>query len=427
VAATTTVTLTATAGTLTASATITVNPGGGWTITVAGRAVLDDGRALGGAPVRIDPGGHLATTLANGNFTVTGVTTPYDLAVANVAERSAVVYVGLTLTDPVAVVPTRVPVLPPRTGTVAGTVESSTGCNASMDPCTSFVGFGSTYTSGTAPALPGYSISLGWDGPASLQGTLYLLQSSVNASTGATSFWYGSKNGVTVTDGNTTIESWGASSVAPVPTATLAGTGTVASGYWVESASLHLELPLVTLPAAICTASQLPVEPPCAPGPYVAEVPSVVGATLAGVVDARAPGGEMVLLQRSGGQPNATGFDFTIQAAPSQLAPANGTTGVTPSTAFSWTAYPGGVHGVVFSPDAASHPQYMVYTAATTTTLPNLTTLSAELALPAGAGYTWYATGWEPATMDVWASPLELAYVTRFSLGISAGATFTTQ
>jgi hypothetical protein len=421
------VTLTATAGTLTASATITVNPGGGATITVAGRAILDDGRALGGAPVRVDPGGHLATTLANGNFTVTGVTTPYDLAVANLAEKSAVIYQGLTRTDPVAVVPTRIPVLPPRSGTIAGTVESSTGCNASTDPCTGYVGFGSPYASGAAPAMPGYSLSLGWDGPASFEGTLHLLQSSVNGSTGATSFWYGSKNGVTVTDGNTTIESWGASSVAPVPTATLAGTGTVASGYWVESASLYLDLPLVTLPAAICTASQLPVEPPCAPGPFVAEVPNVVGTTLTGVVDARAPTGEMVYFQRSGGQPNATGFDFTIQAAPSQLAPASGATGVTASTAFSWTAYAGGVHGVIFAPDAASHPQYMVYTAATTTTLLDLTTLSAELALPAGAGYSWYATGWEPATVDDWASPLDIAYVNPFSIGISAGATFTTQ
>ncbi len=243
----TTVTLTATAGTLTATATITVNPSGGGTITVNGTVLLDDGTPLASAPVRIDPGSHTATTAANGTFSISGVTTPYDLAAINAVEKVAVVYVGLTRTNPTVVVPTRGAVQPPllpRSATISGTVESNTGCRAGTDPCKSDLEFVSSVTGGSGTANPAtglYSFTPRWDGVASFQGSLHLFQTRTNATTQAKSFWYGAKTGVSVTDGGTTTENWGPSSVTALPPATLSGTGTVAPGYTVLTASLMLE------------------------------------------------------------------------------------------------------------------------------------------------------------------------------------------
>jgi nitrogen fixation protein FixH len=422
------VTLTATAGTLTATATITVNPGGGGTITVAGTVLLDDGTPLASAPVRINPGGHAATTAANGTFSIPGVTTPYDLSAINPAEKVAVVYVGLTRTNPTAIVPTR-GAAPPfaNQATISGAVESNTGCRAAMAPCLSFLGFGSSLASGTGLDIPsiGYSISLGWDGAASFQGTLHLLQSSTNTMTDVTSYWYGAKTGVNVTNGGTTTENWGSSSVASLPAATLGGTGTVASGYTVQGANLLLELPNVTLPATSCVP---PAGPPCAAGAYTVDAPNVAGATLAGLVFAQGPNGESVFTQRRGGTPNATNFNYDIQAAPSLQAPANNATGTTTSTAFSWTPFAGGVHTVVFDPVVTTNPQYYVYTAGTSTTIPNLAAASASVALPAGAAYDWGVTGVAPvASVDAWAGASGPPIANPYTVGSSQGFTFTTQ
>jgi hypothetical protein len=426
----TTVTLTATAGTLTATATITVNPAGGGTITVNGTVLLDDGTPLVGAPVRIDPGAHTATTVAGGTFSVSGVTTPYDLAAANAAEKVAVVYKGLTRADPTAVVPTR-GAAPPfaNSGIVSGSVEANTGCRAGTAPCTSYLGFGSTVTSGTGLFVPmvGYSINLLWDGATSFQGSLHLLQSSTDPSTEVTSYWYGAKTGVSVTNGGNTVENWGSSSVAALPAATLSGTGTVASGYSVMGASLSLVLPNVEIPAISCSSTPGPAQPPCAPGAFTVDVPSVASTTLAGSVVAEGPNGETVFTRRTGGVANGTGFDYAIQAAPSLQAPADNATGVTTSTAFSWTAFAAGFHAVVFDPVVATDPQYHVYTPGTTTTLSNLSALAAQVALPAGASYSWGVTGFAPATIDDWAGATAPPTANPFTVGNSQGFGFTTQ
>jgi hypothetical protein len=430
----TTVTITATAGTLTATATITVNPSGGGTITVNGTVLLDDGTPLASAPVRIDPGAHAATTAANGTFSISGVTTPYNLAAINTVEKVAVVYVGLTRTDPTAHLPTTGGALPPpaRSATISGTVESNTGCRAGTDPCKSDLEFVSSVTGGSGTANPAtglYSFIPRWDGVASFQGTLHLFQTRTNATTQAKSFWYGAKTGVSVTDGGTTTENWGPSSVTALPPATLSGTGTVATGYTVLTAGLTLVLGNVSFSANSCMSLPGPAEPPCAAGPYTVDAPNLTGATLTGVVLAQGTNGESVITIRTGGAANGTGFDYAIQAAPSLQAPADLATGVTTATAFSWTAFSGGVHEVVFDPAVATDPRYYVYTAGTSTTIPNLAALSASVALPAGATYSWGVSGFAPSSINAWAStsggPSPLPNPVTF--GNSQGFGFTTQ
>jgi hypothetical protein len=408
-----------------------VNPAGGGTITVTGTVLLDDGTPLASAPVRIDPGARATTTAANGTFTLTGVTTPYNLSAVHAAGKVAVVYVGLTRTNPTAVVPTTgTTPLPARSATVAGTVEANAGCRAGTAPCQSNLAFGSSVAAGTGTANPltgAYSIPLRWDGVASFQGTLHLLQASTDPISTTTSYWYGTKPGVTVTDGATTTENWGPSSVAALPAATLKGTGTVATGYTVQTATLALVLPNVSVLATTCVSTPPPAEPPCAPGAFTADVPSVAGATLTGSVFAQNPNGESVFTVRTGGVANGTGFDFAIQAAPSILSPADQTPGVTTSTAFSWTAFSGGVHTVAFDPLVSTNPRYYVYTAGTSTTIPDLAAASSAVALPAAQAYGWSVTGLAPTTIDAWAAPTGPALANPFTVGDSQFFGFTTQ
>jgi len=429
--ATATATLTATAGGLTASATITVNPAGGGTVTVNGTVLLDDGTPLASAPVRIDPGAHATSTAADGTFTVSGVTTPYDLAAVHEAGKVVVAYVGLTRTDPAAVVPTRTAAPPFADGaTVSGTVEPNTGCSAGSAPCQTYLGFGSATVTGLAVSNPFtgvYSVPLAWNGAASFQGTLHLLQGSADPVTGRVSFWYGARSGVTVANGQDTAESWAPSSVTALPGATLSGTGTVAPGYDLVNSTLSLVLPGVTIPASSCAARPAPARPPCAPGAFTEDAPGVAGATLTVTVAAQGPNGESVAVTRTGGVANGTGFDYAIQAAPTLQAPADGATGVTTSTAFSWTAFAGGVHTVIFKPDEASDPWYYVYTAGTSTTIPDLSSASASVALPAHGSYGWGISGLAPATIDAWAGPSGPAPANPPTVGDSVGFAFTTR
>jgi hypothetical protein len=273
--------------------------------------------------------------------------------------------------------------------------------------------------------ITGYSISLGWDGVTSFQGTLHLLQSRTDPISTTTSYWYGAKTGVPVTNGGNTVENWGPASVTALPAATLGGTGTVASGYTIQGASVSLVLPNVTIPATSCNSAPAPG---CAPGAFTADVPNVAGTTLSGSVAAQGPNGELVVVSRTGGVANGTGFDFAIQAAPSLQAPTNNTTGVTTATAFSWTAFTGGVHTVIFDPVVTTEPQFYVYTAGTSTTIPDLGAVSAAVALPAGAAYTWDVTGFAPvASIDAWAGASGPPIANPFSAGTSQGFGFTTQ
>jgi hypothetical protein len=153
----------------------------------------------------------------------------------------------------------------------------------------------------------------------------------------------------------------------------------------------------------------------------------VAQTTLSGSVIAQGPNGETTLVQRTGGAANGSGFDFAIQAAPSLQAPAHNATGVTTSTAFSWTAFSAGVHVVVFDPAVATDPQYYVYTPGTSVTLSNLSALSAQVALPAGASYSWGVTGFAPATIDGWAGATGLPAANPFTVGSSQGFDFTAQ
>ncbi len=109
VASTTSVTLTATSGSLSDTATITINPP--TTITVAGKVLKFNGDPIDGVSVQVrDSTGAKPLVLSNasGDFSVSGVQTPYTLSVVPNAATGLlpVTYANVTRTDPKVVVTT---------------------------------------------------------------------------------------------------------------------------------------------------------------------------------------------------------------------------------------------------------------------------------------------------------------------------------
>lgn len=100
---------------------------------------------------------------------------------------------------------------------------------------------------------------------------------------------------------------------------------------------------------------------------------------------------------------NATSVSIPVPAGSDLSLPPNAATGVNNSTIFSYTPFSGGVHFVVFDGPGAN-PDYVVVTAAASTTIPNLS--SVGLGLPASTVYSWRVLGATPfATVDAAAGP----------------------
>jgi hypothetical protein len=77
---------------------------------------------------------------------------------------------------------------------------------------------------------------------------------------------------------------------------------------------------------------------------------------------------------------------------PAQTAPDDGAHGVGASTAFTYRAFPGGIHR--FTIGAANQPSVTIVTAATSVTLPDLTPFA--VTLPGNVVYTWRVAGYGP-------------------------------
>ena len=74
--------------------------GGGGNTTVNGQVL--DNLNLGRSQVTVIAGGKSTTTDTNGRFTVSGIATPYDVVIiAPAPDKAAMIYTGLTRTDPV--------------------------------------------------------------------------------------------------------------------------------------------------------------------------------------------------------------------------------------------------------------------------------------------------------------------------------------
>jgi hypothetical protein len=97
--------------------------GGGGNTTVNGQVLDNLGQGLSGRT--IIAGGVATTTNASGQFTVAGISTPYDLVIIEPApDKVAIVYKDLTRTDPkvLDITVNNLPSLPSHSALVGGAI-----------------------------------------------------------------------------------------------------------------------------------------------------------------------------------------------------------------------------------------------------------------------------------------------------------------
>lgn len=393
-----TLTITGTAGSLSDEATLTLNVEAPpvTTITVSGTVLDFAGQPAPNATVLIFGKGTVITD-ADGEFSVSDVTVPYDAAViiSGGGTSGAVVYRGLTRSDPT--------LLffggggSSFSATVDGTISGG-GIPSGLNHVAR-VAFGSPETSDSTSAdvITGlYSENIFWQGPSSTTGNLHALhweQTAAAPFVPVAFKGYGVKTGVSLSDGGTF--SGQDITMIGVSEESISGTISLPAGYSLSGKSLNVDfgdrasIGLFSDSSATTSFNYL--------------TPDIAGATMRLAVSATHPSGAFSSSTVAGLAPDASGISVDLPAAPTLSVPVNAATGVDTDTNFGWSNFAGGVHFVMFQPAAATDPVFIVFTADANTSIPDLS--AQGLGLPPAANYQWAVIGIAPiADMDEFAS-----------------------
>ncbi len=387
-------------------------------------------------------GSQSTTTDTGGHFTISNVAAPYDLTVVTTVPEyvpgfadslagTSVVYQGLTRTNPVITILVFFAQTYPNNGRVTGTIsgEDPPGADGDQD----YVSFASPETTaegGSAYPDP-YTVYTSWSEPASTTGTLHVLCYGEDSSSlsSIASVYKGSAtvHNVTVTDGGNTTQDI---TLTPVTAEHISGTITAAEPFQYNGALAYLEFDdgaririVFDTPSAYSPVTQVGFD-------YL--TPSGLGTISLSAMSYSAstthPGQSWTYL--FGLAPNATGVSLRFQTAPQLLTPVDGGTAITTLSDFTWTAFTGGISYVRVIPQGRYVPTIAIVTAATTTTIPDLSVFGVGLA-SGGATYTWYVEGFAPyADMDALAERAQTfppRGTTVLYEGGSVPQTFTTQ
>jgi Carboxypeptidase regulatory-like domain len=390
---------------------------GGSTTTVNGTVTDGIGQPFPAVTVLISSGSfkQSVVTDAKGSFSVANVPTPYDATVLDTASQFAIEFQGLTRADPTLFAATGLPFS--RNATLGGQLSGGTY----PEPAGYTTGFvfssPETQQAFNFQTSASYSLSIGWSGAPSTTGTLYALQIHAGPSTLPLDYpGYGMLSGVVLQDQGS-LEGQNIV-LAPGTQATLSGAANFPAGYTVDTKSFSLVLsPGVSLPLGYDFS---------AGADFTYATPSIPGTSVAVGATASTAAGEYIGTQKTG-LANASGIVLSGPIAPSLSSPMDAATGVSVTTAFSWTAYAGGIHVLLFYLDGPSGPSFVVFTAATTATIPDLASMG--FTLPASARYGWHISALAPVTsVDALAAPrfTQTLFAGDYTQGISVSRSFTT-
>jgi hypothetical protein len=389
VATQTNITLTASLGSLSAKAVITVKPVATQTLTVTGKVLGYNGSAGAFLPILI--GEQKTSTDASGNFSVSGVSSPYDLVVLQASTSNAYVYQGLTRPDPIALIYLRssgelrksevtfsfsnVDTTPPPTGEFGDSIMDCASTDASLS-C------GVTGAVGPTP----YKQTVQWSGPQGVEADVYALQTFKKNNIATTFRRFALTQREYFSDGQPSTVSL---SLQPISGGTVSGTVTPPPGYTLIQRGLGFKLR---------GQWKYPFSLEDNRTSGIAETFSWASPVVAGLelylngTASKGEAGVYAYLDNIG--PNATGLTLTLPTPPEQSLPANNALGITNSNVFSWTPFVEGVHTLSVTPTTPGPLNLIVYTAKTETTLPDLTGLGYPL--PKGVTYKWRVSGQAP-------------------------------
>ena len=361
-------------------------------ITVTG--TVRGGRS--GVTVRI-VGKPAVISNAQGGFTFTGVTPPYDIYTVSTGFNSMPVvtyYEKLTRPDPVVDAASSTLVLSTQsTGTVSG---SKAGSGDFVSPMViAWSDGGSLQTTGSS-----WNFTARWSPAASTNdGTLYGLQFKTGSNGAPAAFLGFGQSKMTLTAGSTTFSA----NINFLPVATTAAlTGSIKAPSGFPTPTLTLSQQFGTSAHPMWTASTTQVS---ARIPIIAAGTSAVHAT-------SSIGGATVSFVHPALDAD-TNVSFDLPAPAVQVAPFSGATAITTSSPFEIVGAPSTIHAFHISTSGTAKATYQVFTTATTTKIPNVP----ELPLPPAQTFSWSVTGFGPATsIDAAAatSALELVSSTDF-------------
>jgi hypothetical protein len=367
----------------------------------------------------------LTSSDAQGHFVIKNVTEPYDLAMIEGGLNRVFVYRGLTRPDPTLYVFTQMDRtrLTPRFAELKGVLHGGDG----TQPLTNdrgYIGFASKAvqmaldpdgqnwtTAMTALPDPGaYGLKLSWNGPETTTGTLVALEVRLDQNTGAPfEYWYAYQPQVTLLSGQPSPLVGPNLMLLPVAGANTQGTINLPSQYVLlrKYLGLSLEKDVYFFPVFTDLVS---LEQPN----FKYFVPRIQNGTTQVCVQATdmAPAfaGSYSNTCIDALEAQSSDAHVEILAAPQPFAPANGANLVGVGSTLAWSPFKGGIHFVQITPSdvPTTNPSYFIFTAGTSTTIPDLG--AAGLGLGDGT-YRWTVAGFAP-----------FASVDEFTEGIPAPA-----
>ena len=413
VTAFTTFTLTAanSVGTTTSEALVTV----AGPVTVHGTVVdQTSGLPLAGVTAIVTSGAfnQAAVTGADGTFTLAQVPTPYNVTLLDGTARYALEFVGLTRGDPVLPDVVGSPSASRRAATLTGEVtggsypespsHATTWALFASPQTMNFFGEGCVTSSFTGPcsvinSAGSHSAQIGWLGLTGTTGALYVLQTVLDEAMLPVGYAYGQLADISLEDGATLSNQ--DLRLEGISTGALEGTVNVPLGMNFNGTRFSLLLsstipfPL-TFDGSVSTTFRYVVPSLQNTSLLVAATGTVVGAP---VVSAT--------VQKRVSE-NGSPVTLSLPPPPTQVEPASGATGVSVTTPFAWTPFAQGVHifQLSFDDEAFSQLALIVYTAASTASLPDLA--DAGLVLRPSTEYLWDVDGLAPvASIDALTAP----------------------
>jgi len=331
---------------------------------------------------------------ANGRFSLPNVPPPYVLTAVSVDAELAVIYEGLTRSDPtiqwLRSRPSEMPVN--RQGEILGTIDGGVPIDALTSIQFAFGAPGArTLLPGHFPTPTTYDVTVFWNGPQTITGSVHALEVTRIGGLPTAFPGYAVHTDVPISDG---VNTPGVDlPLMPPSVGSIGGAYRLPAGYSFVSKGVKL---------VFGDGAWFWVAGDDGQGTdFNFTLPVNIDATAIVYARAQGPDGVFVAWRETGIPVGATGLVLALPQGTSIIGPADGTTSVDAQTEFSWNAFPGGIFTIDFYPSRGG-PVFHVVTGATRMTIPHIPSLS----LPAGNQYEWNVSGVAPfASVDEAAGP----------------------
>ena len=398
--------------------------GSSQTITVNGFVKDANAEPVAGVTVIIK-GKAPTTTDANGGFSISDVTKPYEIRVLMSTQQVAIIYQGLTRSDPSLLY--FGDVAPWKSATITGIVPPAVGKITEVF----FISGTKVFYTIADEATGSYTIYADWRGSEnSFTGKLQVLRWTQNSSGMPVQYdAYGYEDNLTISAGGTfNNHNFTAGSLTDPAEQNISGTIVrPSSSYELFGKNLYLNFGSIAVNLGGESGVSLTDN-------FSYVVPSLAGATFGvdvwGVLFTT-PNSRYTAYWKRGIAGGSSVTTINLSSSPQLNLPAHNGSGIDTTTQFLWTkGTGGGISYVIIEPTVSGMgPTFYIFTGENTTSIPNLAPQG--LGLPSNVAYTWGVAQYFPISSindAASTSLIQLAYrQTEGGMADSGEFTFTTK